>query len=210
MNSISYTETAPNALARADGDGREASRARPEGGTILKFIRSSTAVCLLLLLLLAPATADAQTRGRRTSTQRRPAPRAARGSTDSLVLGRMKVAEKIKVISAFLYVYGGIANGVELTEAQARDAGASRDVASLSNSKAALRRGLQDVRAGLDQLELEFRTSPDLQRHYDRLAGVAAAAADAEELAASSQLKAAGRKLLVVVNQLTDALAAMN
>ena len=166
------------------------------------------------LLLLTPALAGAQTRNRRSSTpQRRRAPAAtpARASNDALVLGRMKVADKIKIISEFLYVYGGVASQVESDEAQARQSGASAEYAAVANrSRASLRKSLLAVRDGLDQLETEFRNSPDLQRYYNRLAGVAAGAADAEELAASNQLKPAGRKLVQVVGQLAEALAAMN
>lgn len=175
----------------------------------MKSIYSLFVACLLLL---SPLAADAQTRNRRSTPQRRRPPAAAStASSDAIALGRLKLAERIKIITEFLYVYGGIANQVEVTEAQARDAGGSADLNTLATrSKAALRRSLEDVRAGLDQLELDFRSSPDLQRYYDRIAGVAAAAADAEELAAAGQLKPAGRKLLIVVNQLTDALARMN
>lgn len=155
----------------------------------------------------------AQTRNRRTtSPQRRRAPAASqRAASDAVALGRLKVAEKIKVISEFLYVYGGVANQVEVTETQAREAGAPADLRALAErSRGALRRNMTAVRDGLDQLELEFRTTPGLERFYDRIAGVAAGAADAEELVAAGQVKPAGRKLLQVVNQLTDALAAMH
>ena len=167
------------------------------------------------LSLLTPALAGAQSRTRRSSTPQRrraPAARPARASSsDAVVLGRLKVAEKIKIISEFLYVYGGVASQVESDAAQARQSGATAEYAAVADrSRASLRKSLLAVRDGLDQLETEFRTSPDLQRYYNRLAGVAAGAADAEELAASNQLKPAGRKLLQVVGQLADALAAMN
>lgn len=170
------------------------------------------AVCLLLL---APALTDAQTRSRRSSTPpRRRAPAATQPRTatsDTVAVGRLRLAERIKIITEFLYVYGGIANQVELTEARARESSSASDMNNIAaQSRARLRQSLADVRSGLDQLETEFRSSPDLQRYYDRIAGVAAAAADAEEMAAANQLKPAGRKLLVVVNQLTDALAGMN
>ena len=164
------------------------------------------------LLLFSPAMASAQTRGRRTAApqKKRSAP-APRGRSDAVALGRIKVADRIKIISEFLYVYGGVANDIDRTEAQARSANGSPDLASLANrSRGVLRQSISDVREGLDQLEQDFRSAPDLQRYYNRLAGVAAAAADAEELAASNQLKPAGRKLLLVVNQLADTLAAMN
>ena len=174
-------------------------------------MKSALALLTVCLLLLDASPAAAQTRNRRTTTQRRRAASTQRGESNAVALGRLKLAEKIKVISEFLYVYGGIASQVEETERQARAANAPAELRALADrSRAALQRNITAVRDGLDQLELEFRTTPELQRHYNRIAGVAAAAADAEELVAAGQIKPAGRKLLLVVNQLTDALAAMH
>ncbi|HEX5709567.1 MAG TPA: hypothetical protein VFX96_19970 [Pyrinomonadaceae bacterium] len=176
-------------------------------------MKRTIALLTLCLLLVADASAvAAQTRNRRSTPQRRRSTTTARrADSDAIALGRLKVAEKIKVISEFLYVYGGIANQVEMTETQARSAGAPEDLRALAErSRAALRRNMTAVRDGLDQLELEFRTSPELQRYYSSVAGVAAGAADAEEMVAAGQIKPAGRKLLQVVSQLTDALAAMH
>jgi hypothetical protein len=156
--------------------------------------RLYTLLVVASLLLLTPALAGAQSRTRRSPTPQRRGSAPARASSDAVVLGRLKVAEKIKLISEFLYVYGGVANQVETSEAQARESGAGAEYATVADrSRASLRKSLLAVRDGLDQLEIEFRTSPDLQRYYNRLAGVAAGAADAEELAASNQLKPAGR-----------------
>ncbi|MDX6613433.1 MAG: hypothetical protein QOD75_2619, partial [Blastocatellia bacterium] len=66
-----------------------------------------------------------------------------------------------------------------------------------------------NVREGLDNLELHFRTTPGLESYYARLAGVAAGAAKAEDLAARNQFDQAGRTLLEVINQLTDVLLEM-
>jgi hypothetical protein len=82
-------------------------------------------------------------------------------------------------------------------------------VEQTKQSKAAVRANIQSVREGLDKLEIEFRTTPELQRYYIRLAGVAAGAASAEDLAAANQFDAAGRKLLDVINRLTDVLFEM-
>lgn len=173
----------------------------------MRAVYSLFAVCLLLF---SPALAEAQRRTRRSAAKPR-TNAATRASSDAIVLGRMKVAERIKLLSEFLYLYGGIVNEIEQTERQARASNASPDLIALAKrSRQSLQNSLRDVRDGLDQLELEFRSSQDLQRFYDGVAGVAAAAADAEEMAASNQLKPAGRKLLVVVNQLADTLARMN
>ena len=65
------------------------------------------------------------------------------------------------------------------------------------------------MREGLDKLEIDFRTTPELQRYYIKLAGVASGAATAEEQAAANQFDKAGRTLLGVVNHLTDVLLEM-
>jgi hypothetical protein len=76
-------------------------------------------------------------------------------------------------------------------------------------NKATLKSSLQSVREGLDKLEIQFRTTPELQPYYIKLAGVAAGAASAEDLAAANQYDRAGRSLLEVVNRLTDVLLLM-
>jgi hypothetical protein len=61
----------------------------------------------------------------------------------------------------------------------------------------------------MDKLEIDFRTTPELQRYYIGLAGVAEGAATAEDFAAANKFDQAGRSLLGVVNRLTDVLLAM-
>jgi len=103
-----------------------------------------------------------------------------------------------------------VAKGLE-----SADAAASRNEASPSvieqtkKSKATVRNSLQNVRLGLDKLELDFRTNPELNRYYIRLAGVAAGAATAEQQAAANQFDRAGRTLLDVASRLTDVLLEM-
>ena len=65
------------------------------------------------------------------------------------------------------------------------------------------------LREGLDKLEIDFRTTPELQPYYIKLAGVAAGAARAEEEAAANRFDAVGTSLLNVVGRLTDVLVIM-
>jgi hypothetical protein len=78
-----------------------------------------------------------------------------------------------------------------------------------AQQKAIVKNTIQNIREGLDKLEIDFRAAPELQPYYIKLAGVAAGAATAEERAAASQFDAAGRQLLNVVNRLTDVLLLM-
>ncbi len=76
-------------------------------------------------------------------------------------------------------------------------------------NKDTVRKSIQSVRESLDALEIHFRITPELQRYYIKLAGVASGAATAEEQAAANQFDRAGRSLLDVVNRLTAVLLEM-
>jgi hypothetical protein len=75
--------------------------------------------------------------------------------------------------------------------------------------KQQVRTSIQTMREALDKLEIDFRNTPELQRYYIGLAGVAQGAATAEDLAAANKFDQAGRSLLGVVDRLTDVLLAM-
>ncbi|HKQ99980.1 MAG TPA: hypothetical protein VJT09_04865 [Pyrinomonadaceae bacterium] len=169
---------------------------------------------IISLLLLSPAPLLAQ--GRQRTTSSRTAQRGGRGAsasqnaTAARTEGAARVADQIKVLTRFLYLLGGVAKGIEAADAAARAGEATpAQVEQTERSKATVKNSLRNVREGLDQLEIDFRTKPDLLRYYTRLAGVAAGAATAEDQAAANQFDQAGRSLLSVVNRLTDVLLEM-
>ena len=176
----------------------------------MRFVYSLTLTCLLLLSLTAEGWA--QPRQRRTSAPKRPAATrakrpAANAATAALALqdGRQRVGEKIKQISNFVYLYGRFSKDFE----QAVGPGGQPD-ATASALKNRLVSSLQDIREGLDGLELHFRTTTELESFSIRLSGVALGAANAEQQATANRLDAAGRSLLEVINRLTDVLQQMN
>jgi hypothetical protein len=163
------------------------------------------------LLLLTPLENFAQPRQRRASAPKRPTAtrgrRPASTAANALALqdGRQRVGEKIKQISNFVYLYGRFSKDFEAAVGQ----GGQPD-ATASALKNRLISSLQDIREGLDGLELHFRTTPELERFSIRLSGVALGAANAEQQASSNRLDAAGRSLLEVINRLTDVLQEMH
>jgi hypothetical protein len=162
---------------------------------------------LVITVILSPAAAFAQTRKRTTKAARPAAPKVTEGQRS----GATRVADQIKTLTRFIYLLGGVAKGLESVDDAARRNEASQAVLDqASKNKATVRTSIQNVREGLDKLEIDFRATPELQRYYIGLAGVAAGAANAEELAAANQFDKAGRALLEVVNHLTDVLLAMN
>lgn len=175
----------------------------------MRFVYVLTLTCLLLLLV--PAENSAQTRTRRTVTPKRStatrAKKPANAAATALALqdGRQRVGEKIKQISNFVYLYGRFSKDFE----QAVGPSGQPD-ATANTLKNRLVSSLQDIREGLDGLELHFRTTPELERFSIRLSGVALGAANAEQQATSNRLDAAGRSLLEVINRLTDVLQEMH
>lgn len=124
--------------------------------------------------------------------------------------GATRVADQIKNLTRFIFLLGGVAKGIEaVDEAVRRNEASPAVLEQTKRNKDTVRISLQSVREGLDALEIHFRATPELQRYYIKLAGVAASAAKAEEQAAANQYDRAGRSLLDVVNRLTDVLLAM-
>lgn len=183
----------------------------------MKRIYVSLASLSLLLILLPQSSALSQTRRRAATQQRRGASSNSKQqntngeSNGARAAGASRVAEQIKLLSRFLYVYGQITNGFDVvTEAAQRGERASRTaIEQIEQSRVAVRGKLRNLREGLDDLEIRFRTTPELQRYYTSLAGTAALAAEAEEKAEANQFDKAGRTLIEAVNKLTDVLLEM-
>jgi hypothetical protein len=164
-------------------------------------------VILLAAVILFPATSFAQTRKRTTKTSR---PAAPAKTSDVAREGAARVAGQIKVLTKFIYLLGGVAKGLEgVDDATKRNEASTAIVDQVKQNKATVRASIRTLREELDKLEIEFRATPELQRYYIKLAGVASGAATAEDLAAANQFDKAGRTLLGVVNQLTDVLLEM-
>ena len=165
-------------------------------------------LALLTVLLISPALV-AQTR-KRSTTPTKPKTTSTTQSTAAKTAGAGRVAEQIKLLTRFIYLLGGAASNIASVDESIRRNQAPPDAAQKNEAaKAQVRTGIQGFREGLDKLEIDFRTTPELQPYYIKLAGVAAGAADAEQKAAGNQFDPAARSLLQVVNRLSDVLLLM-
>lgn len=168
------------------------------------------AVLAIACLLTLSASAWSQTRSRTTRAKATPRHTSAQANAEARTNGATKVAEQIKNLTRFVYLLGGVAKGIEQVEEAARRNEASPAALDQNNrNKATVKASLQNVREGLDQLEISFRSTPELEQYYLKLAGSAAGAATAEDQAAAGHFDQAGRTMLGVVNRLTDVLLAM-
>jgi len=150
----------------------------------------------------------AQTRKRSTRTSRTTT--TTKPDTTAAHAGAIRVADQLKTLTRFIYLLGGVAKGIEAADAAARRNEASPAIIEQTQkNKDTVKTSLENVRIGLDKLELDFRTTPALNRYYIKRAGAAAGAADAEAQAAANQFDRAGRTMLEVVNRLTDVLLEM-
>ena len=168
-------------------------------------------ICVLVCILCISTTASAQSRSR--TSKRSTAPTKSTVPTavaDARTGGATRVADRIKDLTRFVYLLGGVAKGIEQVDEAARKNEASSAAIDQNNrNKATVTASLQNVREGLDQLEVYFRSTPELEQYYLKLAGSASGAATAEDQAAAGRFDQAGRTLLGVVNRLTDVLLAM-
>jgi hypothetical protein len=170
-------------------------------------------ILVLLCLLLLSTAALAQTRSRRTTRRSTASAKTTKTSAEQAVAearttGAGKVADQIKTLTKFLYILGGVAKGIEEIDARRSEATPAA-LQKNEQNKAVVKSSLENVRVGLDQLEIYFRSTPELQGYYVKLVGTASGAADAEAQAAAGHFDQAGRTMLGVVNRLTDVLVLM-
>jgi flagellar basal body-associated protein FliL len=163
---------------------------------------------LILTIVLFPLAGFSQTRRRSTSKPSRTSEPPKTSEVQRQ--GAARVADQIKILTKFIYLLGGVAKGLEgVDDAVRRNEASPAILEQAKQNKTTVRSSIRSVKDGLDKLEIDFRTTPDLQRYNIKLAGVAAGAAAAEDQAAANQFDKAGRTLLQVVNHLTDVLLEM-
>ena len=172
-------------------------------------MRRTLALILACMILLA-TTAPAQKRRRTPPRRAAPTKKAAEKTAAEIQAARAGVAAQIKTLSHFLYLYGGIAKGIESADQAARNREASTAAINQNEqNKTRVKESLRNVVAGLDKLETEIRTNPALRSYQQYVAGVGRIGETAESQALANRFDEAGRLLLKAVNQLADALAAM-
>jgi len=165
---------------------------------------------LMVTITLFPMSGFSQTRKRTTKSTTKSGRTSPVKTSEVQRQGAERVADQIKTLTRFIYLLGGVAKGLEgIDDAARRNEAPTAVLDQAMRNKAAVRTNIQSVREGLDKLEIEFRTTPELQRYYIKLAGVAQDASTAEDQAAANQFDKAGRTLLEVVNHLTDVLLEM-
>lgn len=165
-------------------------------------------IVVFALLLVAPDPALAQRRRTpRKATPSRTATNTAAETERREAAGR--VADRIKSLSRFLYIYGGTVKTIADAEKGLGDTATPAEREAVERGKAAIGDSIANVRIGLEEVESDFGTKPSLRPYYGAMIGAGGAAAQAERLAAAGRFDEAGQYLLRALGNLADTLAAM-
>jgi hypothetical protein len=168
-------------------------------------------ICLLVCLCANPSTLgqtkrkSTRPKPRTTAPAPEPAPPPVNLSAESAF-----VAEQIKIVTRFVYVYGKIANGLELAEEQLKRGELSAtEQANNRKTKDAVVNNINGVRTGLETLAGRFQANARLQVQYLKLSYAAEAAANAERLVTTGRFDEAGKSLVIAVERLAEVMQAL-
>ena len=169
--------------------------------------RYSTVALMLALaaIITFPLASNAQ------KPKRRPAaPKPTPTPTPDFRVEAGQVAEQIKNVSKFIYVYGKIVNGLELSQEQEKQNKVSPAAAAKNReNKDALVASIRNLRAGVENLARNFQSNPRLQVQYLKVSFAVDAAGDAEKLATVGRYDEAGKSLIALVERLADTMIAL-
>lgn len=128
-------------------------------------------------------------------------------NTSDVREGVSKTAIQLKNVSLFVYRYGKVVTGLDLAEKDARAGKISAN--QHERSKQTVVKTIMDLRAGLAELEVMFRTKNGLKPYLANIQGISETCGQAEDQALAGQFDEAGKTLLTIIEKLTDALVAM-
>lgn len=169
--------------------------------------------CSAVLACLLCLTFSAQAQKRKTTTRKAKPTVAVNNTVTSsadIKSGAEKVSTQIKNLSKYIYKLGDIAINTETLEQEIETGRASRNAPTLyRKNKQAVVTSIRDFRAGFAALEVEFRTKPALKIYLGQIQGISDMTGLAEDQAAAGQLVESGKTLLMVVEKLSDTLAAL-
>ena len=176
--------------------------------TNLNFALMAFAVAVCLMSFVFEANGQ-----RRRRPARKPAPTATTppASGAELKEGAQKVATQIKNVSKFVYILGGLGKNIEALDADIKARRTTRQASIDDNQKAkqAVVQSIKNLQAGLAALETDFRAKNSLRIYAPWVDGVSSLTANAAEQASAGQMTESGNTLLMVVEKLSDALAAI-
>jgi hypothetical protein len=165
---------------------------------------------IMAFLLFLSATTTTPSQRRRAPKRSTSAAKVAEQTAATAKQARERVAAQLKTLTHFLYLYGGIAKGIESADQATRGGDGSASASEINErNKVKVKESIRNVRDGLDRFETDFRSNQTWRSYHPYVSGVTRIGEVAESQAAANRFDEAGRSLLKAVNQLADALALM-
>lgn len=170
----------------------------------MKRVSIFTLTFLVALCCELALSSSAQQKPRRRAATPAPTP-----APDMRAEAR-QVAMQITNFSKFIYVYGKVANTLEISEDQAKGQKVPAQVQEKNKqSKDQIVAHINGLRAGLIATVKSFQANPRLQVQYLKISAAADAAASAEQLATAGRYNEAGNALVTVIERLADTIISM-
>jgi hypothetical protein len=120
------------------------------------------------------------------------------------------VAEQIKTITRFTFVFGKVMNSLEVAAEEEKKGRASAAVIEQTRKgRETIVANIADLAAGLDKVTARLQANPRLQVQYLKVSYAAEPLANARQFAAAGQLNDAGKALVLAVERLADAMLAL-
>ncbi|MFN7927100.1 MAG: hypothetical protein U0Y68_03995 [Blastocatellia bacterium] len=161
---------------------------------------------VIILLLLLPTATLAQKKKRTTAPKAKPAAPAPAPTPDTRAEAT-QVANTLKALTKFIFLYGKIVNGLEVADEQSKKGRlAPRVIEQNVENKNGVINGIGGLKTQVDALGKVLQANPRLQVPYINLAGVTQKIVDAQELVRSNQYNDAGLSLVTAIERLTDIL----
>jgi hypothetical protein len=164
-------------------------------------------VCVLALAM--PATAQRKkTTTKKTTTK----PATTVTTTNNLEIKEtaQKVSTQLKNVTVFIYKLGGVASAIEQLDADAKANKLSKAQLDKFNlQKQAVIQSIVNLKAGLAELETQFRVKTSVKPYLLQIQGVTDLVTQSEDLARAGKFSESGKVLISVVEKLSDTLAAM-
>ncbi len=125
-------------------------------------------------------------------------------------VAREKVEIQLANVNRFIDVLGPIAQGIELMDESATTKPLPKTTADKNEAnKQKVVVAIRNLKAGISDLESEFRTKPLLQKYLPSIEGITDLGAASEDSAIAGKFVAAKEPLRSVARKLTDTLAVL-
>jgi hypothetical protein len=171
-------------------------------GEYMKHLKR-VALVMVALTVFAGVT-DAQKKTPRKSTTRKPAATKSVIPPLEVRAAREKVDTQLFNINQFIDVLGPIAQDIETVDASTTTPMEKNEI-----NKRNVVLAIRNMKAGLANLETEFRTKPVLQKYLVQIEGITDLAARSEDSAIAGRFVASKDPLRDIGRKLMDTLAVM-